>query len=220
MTSALPPTADISGSERNVGYGPITDMLTCRRFPRCVRTGCCVASPDPAAKPAKMRLPRYQNDARHGIPRNLVFALPRRFSPPGSRQLGRVGNRGWHLRERLPHVGRGSNVGAHCQHRDIGFRSRNLHGNDRRLAGIINDAFRPFPIRVNADDRRIYGRPLSDRRCAKRRHAGRRSLSAADVNAHGRLAARYEHSSTRGRETGRGHPATFRCRGAAGDHQR
>jgi hypothetical protein len=48
-------------------------------------------------------------------------------------------------------------------------------------------------------------------RCANRRHAGHRSLSAADVNAHGRLAARYEHSSTRGHETG--HPATFRCRG-------
>jgi hypothetical protein len=34
-------------------------------------------------------------------------------------------------------------------------------------------------------------------------------LSAAEVNAHGRLAARYDHSSTRGHETGRGHLQPF-----------
>jgi hypothetical protein len=70
------------------------------------------------------------------------------------------------------------------------------------------------------------GHCLTERPCPKNansRHAGHRSLSAADVNAHGRLAARYDHLSTRGHKTGRGHPATFRCpdfRGAAGDHQR
>jgi hypothetical protein len=103
-----------------------------------------------------------------------------------------------------------------------------IYGNPRRCGFRRchqSDAEVRLAVRSGcAMDRRTKMSSLEQRvtLSANRRHAGHRSLSAADVNAHGRLAARYDHSSTRGHETGRGHPATFRCpdfRGAAGDHQ-
>src|ERR1700692_3249800 len=68
-------------------------------------------------------------------------------------------------------------------------------GTDFRYGSISTELGLSSHVRFTAGSDWIADIPDRQLR-ANRRHAGHRSLSAADVNAHGRLAARYDHSST------------------------
>lgn len=109
-------------------------------------------------------LPRDLKRGRHRTPvRNFAVTL----RPCVSHLLRRWWSdrvRRKQLRHCVPRCGR--RVGDQCRRSDAGL-ARDLWRNGQRGARIKNDALRPFPIGVNADDGRDVLRAFCDLRCRK-----------------------------------------------------
>ncbi len=110
-------------------------------------------SPHLIAKPAIPRWPRHQADTRRGVlPCNFALTLRLRFELLWLTRLEAFDVSWLQLSKCLarPRLRR---AGA-CRGRGTGLGVRNLRWSDRGLAGVENNALRPFPIGMNADDYR------------------------------------------------------------------
>lgn len=132
-------------------------------------------SPDGVAKPAEPRLPRDQDRMWRHVPlHDFAWPLRLQFSPSrvGWLQPLRVG---WlHQRKCFAFPLLYRDAGGRRWTGHAALHDRGRRGNDRRKGGIENNALRPFPIGVNADDGRIGVRSLNDRQsgqaCVQKEH--------------------------------------------------
>src|SRR5712664_2305333 len=113
-------------------------------------------SPRAIIKEAKSRLLRNQNHrGSNAAFCNLTFPLQFRFRLFWIR---------WHkLSKCLAHAHLCRDVGDRGRSRDNSLCLRGLRRDDRRDAGIENNALRPFPIGMNPYDRQIGIRPVRNR---------------------------------------------------------
>ena len=108
---------------------------------------------------------------------------------------------GWlQLRKCLPLPRVTRDVGGPYPDGDAGLHARDLRRNDRREAGIVNNALRPFPIGMNADDGQIGICPLRRREFPEKhiRHKQQREQYSANKE----KISRQGHSSLRLPRTG------------------